>query len=240
MLDFHTHILPGIDDGSKNIETSCKMIDMLSGQSVDTVVATPHFYHNKIRFEEFKELRKQALNSLLEELDKKNREKRPKIALGAEVKFFYELGVYPHAEDLCISGTRFMLVEMPFEKWEHRMYLTLSNLKDNRDITPVIAHIERYFSFNSKKEMIDNLLDSGALIQCNTSFFNSFFTRGNALKMLKDGFIQFIGTDCHNLDKRKPDYEKALNIIKNRCEGDCLNSLNVWEEAFLREKPLLY
>ena len=241
MLDFHTHILPGIDDGSKDVETSCKMLGMLKEQNVDIVVATPHFYYDTMNFENFKAYREKSLELFLDGLGKLNLTQRPKIALGAEVKFFYGLDVYQNIEALCIRGTRFMLVEMPFEKWEHNMFLALKNLKEERDITPVIAHVERYFPFNSKRQIINNLVDVGALIQCNASYFNSKLTRGKALKMLKGGLIQFIGSDCHNLEERKPDYQTALEVIgSNKYGGLYLNDLEVWQNVFEKSGVILY
>ena len=240
MLDFHTHILPGIDDGSKNVETSCKMLNMLKEQNVDIVVATPHFYYDAMNFESFTAYREKSLKLFLDGLGKSNLTERPKIALGAEVKFFYGLDVYQNTEDLCIRGTRFMLVEMPFEKWEHNMFLVLKKLKEERDITPVIAHIERYFPFNSRRQIISSLVDVGALIQCNSSYFNSKLTRGKALKMLKDGRIQFIGSDSHNLEERKPDYGNALEVIGGKYGGAYLNDLRLWQNIFEKSGVILY
>lgn len=240
MLDFHTHILPGIDDGSKDVETSCKMLDMLKEQNVDIVVATPHFYYDIMNFDKFTAYREKALELFLDGLEKLNLTERPKIALGAEVKFFYGLDVYQNIEDLCIRGTRFMLVEMPFEKWDHNMFLVLKKLKEERDITPVIAHVERYVSFNSKRQIISGLVDVGALIQCNASYFNLKSTRGKALKMLKNGRIQFIGSDCHNLEERKPDYLNALSVIGSKYSGECLNDLKLWQNVFEKSGVILY
>ena len=109
------------------------------------------------------------------------------------------------------------------------MYQALDKLKNNRDIIPVIAHIERYLTFNSMREMMTRLVDIGALIQCNTSYFNSIFTRHKAFNMYKDGLIQFIGTDCHNLTNRKPDYSSALDLIKQR-HGGIIHCIVVGDE----------
>lgn len=237
MLDFHTHILPGIDDGSEDVETSCRMLESLKKQNVDVVVATPHFYYDTLNLENFKEYRKKSLGLLL---DRMEMAERPKLALGAEVRFFYGLDVYQKTEELCIEGSRFLLVEMPFEKWNHKMYQTLYNLRNDRDITPVIAHVERYLHYNSKREMMKHLVDAGALMQCNTSFFKYALTRCKAFKMYKEGLIQFIGTDCHNMAERKPDYKAALELIKSKNNGAYLNDLDFWESVFLNSGVILY
>jgi len=240
MLDFHTHILPGIDDGSEDVETSCKMMDMLKEQNVDIIVATPHFYYNSTSLEDFKEYRSRAKDVFLKELDSLNLSQRPKLALGAEVEFFYGLNVYEHVDDLCIEGTKYMLIEMPFVKWEHKMYVTLKKLKSDRGITPIIAHVERYFPFNSCREILDNLVDAGALIQCNTSFFTSRLGRRKAFSMYKKGLIQFIGTDCHNLTDRKPEFGKALDIISKKKDGNYIKDLKIWKDVFVKSGVKLY
>lgn len=236
MLDFHAHILPGIDDGSGDIETSCKMLKMLDEQKVDIVVATPHFYYDEISLENFKKQRKNAFDLLLEN----STEKRPKIALGAEVRFFYGLDLYPDAEELCVEGSRFMLVEMPFDKWEPKVYKTLYNLRNKREITPVIAHAERYFYYNPKKEMMSNIVQAGALLQYNASFFYRALTSHSAFNLLKNGLVQFIGTDCHNMDDRCPNYRMAFNVLKKKRDGAFLEDLFFWENIFLNSGVTLY
>ena len=189
MLDFHTHILPGIDDGSKDVETSCKMMDMLKEQNVDIIVATPHFYYNSTSLENFKEHRSTAVSMFLKKIDSLNLSERPKLALGAEVEFFYGLNLYQHISDLCIEGTKYLLIEMPFTKWDYKIYATLKKLKSDRGITPVIAHAERYFSFNSRKQILRNLVEAGALIQCNTSFFTARLSRRKAFCVAEKRFL---------------------------------------------------
>lgn len=240
MLDFHTHILPGIDDGSTDEKTSVEMIKMLYEQGVSMIVLTPHFYQNEMSFEIFSKKRKESLESLLCEIGKSDIEKRPDFAIGAEVSFFYGLDTYQYIEELCIEGTKFLLVEMPFERWNLRMYETLNRLKKNKDITPIIAHIERYTGFNSKREMIRRFIEIGAFVQANTNFFNSYVTRLPAFNMLKNGFIQYIGTDCHNLNNRKPDYDEFLNLIKKKNNGMYINDLMFWEDVLKKNGAVLY
>jgi len=237
VIDFHTHILPGIDDGSKDVEMSYKMIEMLANQGVDTVIATPHFYYDKISLDRFLKYRNISLELLKKYFEEKNIEKRPEIILGAEVKFFYGLDTFGRAEELCIKGTRYMLIEMPFEKWDIKMYATLARLSVNREIIPVIAHIERYLGFNSFKTIMEKLVEIGALLQANTSFFTSIFTRYKAFSLMKNGLIQFIGTDCHDIDKRKPDYDELLKLFEKKYNGQYINDLKFWEGNFNSSNP---
>lgn len=237
MVDFHTHILPRIDDGSQSVKTSCEMIKMLSNQGVDAFVATPHFKFDEMSFERFLNNREKAGRQLLGALEEENIKERPKFVLGAEVKFFYGMDTFDYIEKLCIKGTRFLLVEMPFKSWSREMYYTLASLKRNREITPVIAHLERYLSFNARRGMVINLQKAGALVQTNTAFFKSGLTRTLAFDMMKNGFIQFIGTDCHNLDKRKPDFDDAVKYFIKKKKGQYLDDLKLWENVFYDANP---
>ncbi len=237
VIDFHTHILPGIDDGSTDSDMSAQMLKMLSDQGVDAIIATPHFYYDEISINDFLEARKLSLSTLANELDKKNIKDRPNIIPGAEVRFFHGLDTIDDASKLCIGGTNYMLIEMPFRKWDIKDYAILARLNRNRDIIPVIAHIERYFAYNSLKEMMTNLIQIGALVQVNTSFFTSRIMRNRVKFMMKNGLIQFIGTDCHDMDKRKPDYKMAVEAIRKINKGRFLDDFEFWTETFMKSNP---
>ncbi len=237
VIDFHTHILPRIDDGSKNSDMSVEMIKMLSVQGVDAIIATPHFCYDEISIKDFLEDRKLSLNSLVDALERRNIKDRPKIILGAEVKFYHGLDTMEEAPVLCIGGTKYMLVEMPFRNWETRDYAVLARLSANRDIIPVIAHIERYFAYNSLRNMMPNLIQIGALVQVNAEFLTSRLTRLTSKYMMKNGLIQFIGTDCHDTRKRKPNYKAAIEVIEKINKGRYVDDLNFWTETFMKLNP---
>ena len=116
MLDMHSHILPQMDDGSDSVETSRKMLKMLSDQGVTEVVATPHFYATQDNPEEFLRRRRESaekLNRITESL--------PRILLGAEVAYFDGMGRCADLKEMAIGETGFLLVEMPFTDWTKRM-----------------------------------------------------------------------------------------------------------------------
>lgn len=237
VIDFHTHILPGIDDGSVNSDMSIEMLKMLSVQGVDALIATPHFYYDEISVTDFLKNRDLSLNTLIDELKKRNIKDRPRIIPGAEVSFFHGLDNMEAAPKLCLGGTNYMLVEMPLRKWDVKDYATLARLSRNRDIIPIIAHIERYLTVNSLKEMMTNIIQIGALVQVSTNFFISRITRIRAKSMLKNGLIQFLGTDCHDLDKRKPNYDLAIEVIKKINMGRYMRDFEFWTETLMKSNP---
>lgn len=209
MVDFHSHILPAIDDGSKNSEESLELIKMLSAQKVEFVVATPHFRPNKEKVDEFIKRRSSSFNELSNLLT----ESMPRVLLGAEVQYYPGISRMEDIEKLCIDGTKVLLLELPFERWTEMTVKEVIELSNLRNITVVVAHIDRYIKFQ-KRAYINALLDNGILFQSNPDFFTGFFTKNKAFSMLKNNEIHFLGSDCHNLTTRKPEFEKAAEAIR--------------------------
>ena len=112
MIDFHSHILPGIDDGSENVETSLQMIAALKEQGVDTICATSHFYATERTPQRFLFRREEAFEALKASLPAD----APKILLGAEVLYFPGIAHMEELPELCLEGTNLLLLEMPFER----------------------------------------------------------------------------------------------------------------------------
>ena len=140
MIDIHSHILPGIDDGSKNLRMSLGLIDMLIDQGIDTVAATPHFYADRVSVEKFLSRRQRAYESLAEALE--NTPKAPKILLGAEVAYYSGISSLEGLDSLCIGDSSTLLLEMPLSAWSEYMISEVLNISCS-GITVVIAHIER-------------------------------------------------------------------------------------------------
>ncbi len=238
MIDIHTHLLPRLDDGSTGVDESKKMLSILSDEGVDTVVATPHFYIDDTDIEHFLELRKKSFDELLANMDK---DFRPSIALAAEVEFLPELYSVNNIEKLCISGTSYMLIEMPFSEWSGYSYTALGKLFTARGINPIIAHVERYLEFQQEEpaEVLRKLKNSGALIQINSSFLINKQTRRLALKLVKQGLISFMGSDCHNMESRPPQLREGFDVIYNKIGETGLDAFFYWESK-LKENIQVY
>ena len=217
MIDFHSHILPGIDDGSRNVKMSLGMIDTLALQKVDTICATPHFYVTQRTPEHFLERRQEAYELLEPVLP----EKSPKILLGAEVLYFPGISRLEALPDLCLEGTDVLLLEML-----------------SRQFTIVLAHIERYYNQQPRK-VWDRLLELGVLMQVNADFFlqpDSIFRFQNgskALKLLKEGRIHLLGTDAHNLSSRPPIIAEAREVIRKELGKKALQRIDELGEELI-------
>ena len=110
MIDFHSHILPGMDDGSKNVEESLQILKLMADQGIDKVAATPHFYASLSGEspEEFLIRRNTAEQMLRERI--KNEEGLPQIFCGAEVKYFRGMSGVEDLKKLTLQGTELLLV----------------------------------------------------------------------------------------------------------------------------------
>lgn len=234
MIDFHSHILPAMDDGSKNEQESIAMLTELKNQGITRVIATPHFYANGESVSAFLSRRQKSFEKLNLNSD------FPQVVLGAEVRYYEGISRLADLTKLCISGTDLLLLEMPSAKWTDFVIKELISLASNGNITLVLAHIERYI-FMQPKSVFADLLNSGVLMQINASFINGFFTRRKALKLLGSDMAHFVGSDCHNTTDRAPEMKSAVSHITKGLGEDFLHHLvNYGNEFFCKDKDHIY
>jgi protein-tyrosine phosphatase len=225
MIDFHSHILPKLDDGSKSTDMSLQMLEVSRAYGVDVMVATPHFYVNYNTVDKFLDQRAASYKALRDKIDARKTEV-PDIRLGAEVYYFNNMSELPGLEKLCIEGTRHLLLEMPFTEWTSRMVAEVEKLVYDNSIVPVIAHLDRYLSFQKHNSYINDMLAMGALVQMNADYINGFFTKMNALSLIKKGVVDLLGSDCHNMDKRAPNLGRTFDIIRSKCGEEVLERID--------------
>lgn len=212
--DFHSHILPGVDDGSPDAATSLEMLGRESAQGISRVVATPHFYARHERPERFLERRERAEEALRRAMAQ--RDGLPELLVGAEVHFFRGIAESEFLPQLTIRGTNSILVEMPPAPWPEALCRELADIWDKRGITPIVAHIDRYIGPFRTHGIPKLLQELPVLVQANASFFLDRATARMALNMLKADRIQLLGSDCHNLTDRKPDLGEAVSRIEKK------------------------
>lgn len=230
MFDIHTHLLPGIDDGSKNLQDTQAMFSIINQSGVKTVVATPHYYHN-MSVEDFIQIRNDAFVSV------ENLPERPEIVLGAEVWLEYGMHKNEKLRELCIGDTDYMLIEMPFVKWNKWVYDELFKISAKHEVNIIIAHLERYINL-VKMDDIYRLCDMDVKIQVNVDRLGGVFFKSPAEKLMKKGLVDFIGSDCHNTTTRKPCMEKAKKRICSLFGDDYFDMLMKNAENMLKNKIL--
>lgn len=213
-VDIHSHILPGIDDGSPDIEITKRMLHMLSNDKVDVVVATPHYYHYRQTSGEFLQNRNSIYNYLIDNIDTSL---YPKILKGAEVYYYPDLINEKNLEMICIENTNYMLVELPYQDINQSLVSDFRKFVESKKVKPIMAHIERYYNSGfATKQAIDEILSMDVLVQINALSFFSVKSRQYAINLLKRNSVHCIGTDAHNITTRPPFYAQAEALIKKR------------------------
>lgn len=227
LIDFHSHILPGIDDGSRSVEQSLAMLREEARQGIAHVVATPHFYARYDSPKKFLKRRAEAENNLRQALQWDV--SAPAFTVGAEVYYYPGMGNSDAISDLAIQGTNYILIEMPQPPWTDQMYYELENIRAKQNLIPIIAHIDRYiapFRTNGIPEQLGKL---PVLVQANACFFLNRKTSRMALRMLRADQIQLLGSDCHNTETRPPNLEQAVRLIQNKLGTGVLDRVRSYQ-----------
>jgi Capsular polysaccharide biosynthesis protein len=215
MIDIHSHIIPGIDDGAKNIEMTLDMLKNAEKNGTKEIIATPHYLleYGEAKINEVKEHVKE-INTLLE---KENVD--VKVYSGQEVYFSERiLEDYIQGNIGTMNDSKYMLIEFDMHKFDDNIFNTLYELQV-RDIVPIIAHPERYKFFREQPSFINSFIDEGYLFQVNAGSIEGRF--GDSIKktaniFLDNNIYNFIGSDAHNYSNRNTGLSAAFDLIDKK------------------------
>ncbi len=233
-IDFHSHILPGIDDGSRNVDESLQILSEMTKDGVDIVCATPHFYNTQQSFESFIENRNKAYELLKQSLPAD----APKILLGGEVLFSETLINISNPKALCLEGTNYVLLEMPYCQLTDELLGNVQELiniwQKKHGIKFLIAHIERYLFFTSLDELMKLMeMDVLGQINCKSLFVRK--TRKETLNLIKSGYVQVLGTDYHRIDRGDILIGQVEKIISKKVGKDVMELVEQAGEILLAD-----
>ena len=225
--DFHTHVLPGIDDGASDTAMSLKMLKLMKEQGTDVVVATPHFYAHHQSIADFVDMRSHALQSIAE-LNTDG----PIVIPGAEVYLERDIR-HQDLKPLCIGNTSYILVEMPYSSFSKWMAEEVYNFCLQQSLIPVFAHLNRFTVYYSEEDIQSLLQIDNAVVQVNNSDLYSHRGLKTVLGWLKDGVPVIIGSDCHNITTRAPDNDHVQSLIKAKFGKDWLKTYGEYAKSLL-------
>lgn len=205
MIDIHTHILPGVDDGAKDMSMAIEMLRDAIKTGVTDIILTPHYYKQDPKKdvlikETFKALQNEVLNNAMP----------IKLYLGREV--YFKESLLEIAKELTIEQTPYILVEFS-TRIEQSIEETIFNLGVLK-LKPIVAHIERY-PYLKKADYI-SIKKTGGLIQVNAESLIGFegFRKRKLMKFLfKEKLVDIVASDCHNTTTRKPNLDKAYQKV---------------------------
>lgn len=230
-IDFHSHILPGIDDGAKNVEESVRLLDDMAADGVDIVVATPHFYCTRQSIHGFLEKRAEAFDKLKGSL----KPEHPRILLGAEVLYDKVLIGKEALSRLTIEGTGFMLLEMPYTELDSTHADGIDSMMSELDIKLIAAHIERYLEYTGFDSLCD-ILDLGLLGQINAESLAHFGSRRDCFRLIKNGYVQVMGTDMHRIERGYASYGEGAGILRKKFGEQLLSQIEANGEMILADR----
>lgn len=237
MIDFHSHILFGLDDGAKTVEESIALLEMEKQMGVKAVVLTPHFYAEQTTVPCFLKDREQAYQTLCQAIAEQKADV-PEMYLGAEVRLTPNISGLQDITRLCIENTNVLLVEMPFRIWGKADYNEVYELIARWQCIPVIAHVERYRFLFRGKNYLDSLLSMDVYAQMNADVLLSFGGRRFFHYLWQRDQVHVLGSDAHDLKVRKPRWEAAKQRILDKWGEEIWFSLEQNAACLLRNERL--
>ena len=222
MIELHCHILPGIDDGAKDVTEAKSMLAMERAAGVTGLVLTPHFYPEEMSQEDFLSRRDAAWETLAREVEDPH-----SIRLGAEVRYCREL-LRLDLKRLTLGGSDYLLLELPGRRYPAYAVQIVEELL-GKGITPVLAHVERYAYFREEPELLKRLVDLGALAQVSAQALFDRRDRGFSMACLHHGLAQMVASDAHNETTRKPNMEMLQKLPQGLQQLHDTFTAGVWE-----------
>lgn len=232
-LDIHSHILPAVDDGARDLTTSIQLLEMLKEQGVTHVVATPHFYPDSDNAEDFADLAKSAYKELLTEVSSRD---LPKVFLGCELRYFSGIGKSSAIKQFVINGTDYLLLELPYGAPITKIVLQdIIDINEQQGLTPILAHVERYNKVPGYKKLLKLIAEGYALAHINASAIATKESIRTCEKLIKGGYVSYIASDTHSPKHRPPQFDKALPYISERLGKSAVNRLIIKANQLLEE-----
>lgn len=201
MTDIHCHLIYDVDDGCRNIKESIVLLKKMKSVGFDNVIITPHYIENSEYASENEE-KLEKLENIKATLKKNNVDIN--VYLGNEI--FISESIIQNVKDgkiYPLNNSKYLLIEFPFHNEILNLEDVLFEIKVNGYI-PIIAHPERYDVFKHDYSTVEKLKEAGTLFQSNYSSILGYYgkhAKKLMKKMLKDGYIEYLGTDVHRKEK---------------------------------------
>ncbi len=196
-VDIHSHLLPGIDDGAKNMDDSIELISKMSSYGIKNIITTPHVLGDV--YPNTSKVIKQKLTEVKNELANRGI-KDVQIAAAAEYMMDEQFSKLLENNDILTIKDKYVLVEMSFFSAPINLYEILFEIQ-LKGYKPVLAHPERYNFYHNDLNNFYKLKNSGCLFQLNLLSLTEQYGKGVqkiSNKLLKEGLYDFVGTDTHH------------------------------------------
>ncbi len=219
MIDFHSHILPGIDDGSRNLEETKNILLEAKEAGFNKIISTSHYAYKCYEVPEYK--RKQMISELSEE-------DFPEIILGSEIFITYNIvDLLKEFKASTINGTNYILFELPLRNEIPNLKDVVNRLQEN-NYRLILAHPERYSIVQNDFNYLYKLQDMGILFQSNYASITGYYghaAKSTVKKMLKNELVSFLGSDVHRPETVYKLLPKAFKKIEKIVSKEYLEDL---------------
>lgn len=207
MIDCHTHILPGVDDGPDTLDEALAMARLAVAEGITHMIATPHYLPHRYDQQRVRPAY-EALTAALEA------EQLPlRLTLGNEAALDEE-GLKAFADGICLplGASGHALVELPYDRMYpvHEQWLYQLSLNG---LVPVLAHVDRYPYLMAEPDKLRRMLITGCVSQMNASAILRQETRKPALAMIRSDLVHVVASDCHSLQNRPPALKAAFELV---------------------------
>lgn len=233
MIDFHSHILPGIDDGSRSYDETVKLLLEAKQVGFNKIISTSHYAVDCYEVPEYKR------KELVDQLNLENR--FPEIILGSEIFLTYNVvDLLKEFNASTINGTNYILFELPLTNHFINLKDVIFKLQEN-DYRLILAHPERYSVVQKDFKMLYELKEMGVLLQSNYGSILGIYGGGakrTLKKMLKEDLVDLFGSDVHRENTIYPKVPKAIEKISKYTSEERLEELISYnaEKILARER----
>ncbi len=237
-LDIHCHVLPGVDDGARDMETSLAMINKAYAEGIRAMILTPHYHGGHV------ETDRKVIDSQFVKLRKYAKETCPKMKLLLGNEIYYYKSVPEWIEEgrvHTLADSNYVLLEFSNGVEKRELFDAVSNMC-SYGYYPILAHVERYDCLVKDANTVGELVDMGAYIQINSRALcgkEGMKPKRFIRKILKNEWVDFVGTDAHSMGMRQPEMAECAEYIIQKCGEEYaarvlyMNALNI-----VRNKPL--
>lgn len=233
LIDTHIHMVPGVDDGAKDMDTAIQMLEVAINEGVDEMILTPHFnlpvYNNQNVAKNYNLLNQYVLTQNIDF----------KIHLGNEIYLSEEdIAGIKNGQAHTMGDTRYLLIELPLYHFYPFHEVMIYDLQNN-GYKIVIAHVERYQIFKKEPEKLHEFVNHGICTQITSSYIMNKKTRRRALELIKSGLIHIVASDGHGIDWRPPVMKMAYDIVAKAFGQHCAHILFVENPKLMIEDRVL-
>lgn len=203
-VDIHNHILPGIDDGSPDIEQSLLLVQGLKDLGINKSISTPHVMHGV--YNNTPATIKKAHTVLKEALT--DRRISFDLQYSAEYMIDDQLETWIQTNSLCPLPNRHVLIEMSYLAESNALFQIIKNIQE-KGYQPILAHPERYNYYHQNFKVYKEIKSAGCLLQLNLLSISRYYgeaVKSAALTLIKSGMYDLVGTDMH--------HERHLQALK--------------------------